>query len=107
MPKPLVLTLPLRSWAPATSRGLQPALPSRARAGKTLNESVQAKCSAQQWVVPGPRPGRQATGIGGCAALGVDGGTRHTHGIRVPLIRARRPLCGKTFRQGGSFREKS
>ena len=73
MPKPLVLTLPLRSCAPATSHGLQPALPAHACAGKMLSGSVPAKCSARVWVMSGPPPERQSTGDLGCAALEVDG----------------------------------
>ena len=73
MPKPLVLTLPLRSWAPATSHGLQPALPAHACAGKMLNGSVPAKSSARLWVMSGPPPARQSTGDLGCAALEMDG----------------------------------
>ena len=73
MPKPLVLTLPLRSWAPAMSHGLQPALPAHACAGKMLNGSVPAKSSARLWVMSGPPPARQSTGDLGCAALEVDG----------------------------------
>ena len=73
IPKPLVLTLPLKSCSPATSHGLQPALPVHACAGKMLNGSVQAKCSARLWVMPGPPPERQSTGDLGCVALEVDG----------------------------------
>ena len=73
MPKPLVLILPLRSRAPAMSHGLQPALPVHACAGKMLNGSMQAKCSARLWVMSGSPPGRQSTGYPGCAALEVDG----------------------------------
>ena len=68
-----MLTLPLTSCAPAMSHGLQPALPAHACAGKMLNGSVQAKCSARVWVMSGPPPERQSTGDLGCAALEVDG----------------------------------
>ena len=68
-----MLILPLRSWSPATSHGLQPVLPAHACAGKMLNGSVQAKCSARLWVVPGPRTERQGAGNPGFIALEVDG----------------------------------
>ena len=56
--------------------GLAPpptALVAAACAGKMLNGSVQAKCSARLWVMSGPPPERQSTGDLGCAALEVDG----------------------------------
>ena len=84
MPKRQVPTLPLTSCSPATLRRLQPALVAAACAGKMLNGSVRAKCSAGQWVMPGPRMERQGAGNPGHAALGVDGARpaqRSTHSI--------------------------
>ena len=73
IPKPLGKAVLSESRSPATSHGLRPALPAHAVAGKMLNGSVPAKCSARQWVMPGPPPERQGAGSAGCAALGVDG----------------------------------
>ena len=73
MPKRQVPTLPLTSSSPAASRRRQQHWWLHACAGKMLNGSMQAKCSARLWVMSGPPPERQSTGDLGCAALEVDG----------------------------------
>ena len=85
MPKRLVPTLPLTSCSPATSRRLQQRWWLHACAGKMLNGSVPAKCSARLWVMSGSPPGRQSTGYLGCAALEVDG-ARDQWASRVVIL---------------------